>query len=379
MNNEIKSALLLIFTGYNPRAVIAFLRTLEKNHISNYALIASSDDDLIFKTVYKKKVTYIRKNRQLDLKEICYLVNYIRKKLNMDKIFIIPSTEALNRFILKNRIILEQYGCIIPLVDEKLYIQISDKESFCKLCKKYLLLIPDEVLLKNYYTEPFVAKPRKYASVKGEVLSPVLVKDEDDFVRFMDKYNTDDFIFQEYINGESYYLMYYFSTDKDVFCLSQKNLIQQLGGKSIIAACYSRMHLEEAIANKYIELFLSIGFEGLVMVELRKNKKGYYMIEANPRLWGPSQLFCDSGYNLFEYFLHDYGFLKKIPKRDIDYTAKYFWSGGASEKLLDNKDCIWHWDNENIFRKYKSQFLKSDIYFRNDTLGIYKYELSCKG
>lgn len=378
MNNE-KKTLLLILTGYNPRAVIAFLRTLEKNNISNYALIASSDDDLIFKSDYKKKVMYIRKSTHLDINEICYLVKQICIRTNMNKVFIIPSTEALNRFILKNRIILEQCGCVIPLVDEELYIRISDKENFCKLCREYSLLIPGEVLLKDYYTEPFVAKPRRYVSVKGEVLAPVLVKDEKDFGHFMDKYDMDDFIFQEYINGESYYLMYYFSSDNNVFCLSQKNLIQQLEGKSIIAACYSGMHLEESITDQYIEMFRSIGFKGLVMVELRKNEKGYYMIEANPRLWGPSQLFCDSGYNFFEFFLYDYGFLKKIPKRDIDYTAKYFWSGGVSESLLDHKDCVWHYDSENIFRKNKSQFLESDIYYRNDTLGIYKYELNCKG
>ena len=31
----------------------------------------------------------------------------------------------------------------------------------------------------------------------------------------------------------------------------------------------------------------------VVMIEIRINKENYYMIEANPRFWGPSQLFVD--------------------------------------------------------------------------------------
>ena len=36
------------------------------------------------------------------------------------------------------------------------------------------------------------------------------------------------------------------------------------------------------------------------------------MIEANPRLWGPSQLILDSGMDLFQCFAYDNKLIKKI-------------------------------------------------------------------
>jgi hypothetical protein len=36
------------------------------------------------------------------------------------------------------------------------------------------------------------------------------------------------------------------------------------------------------------------GFYGLVMIEVKEYDNQFYMIEANPRLWGPSQLILDA-------------------------------------------------------------------------------------
>ena len=47
------------------------------------------------------------------------------------------------------------------------------------------------------------------------------------------------------------------------------------------------------------------------MVEVKHLSNKNYMIEANPRFWGPSQLFVDAGINLFEAFLVDNGLLNK--------------------------------------------------------------------
>lgn len=370
-----RKEVLLIFSGYNVRAIISFLRTLSLNKIENYAIVALTEHDIIFQTLYRKKVIYTRKNEQLNLDEFCSLAEYICQKKKVDKILILPSTEALNRFILHYRARLEEHHCIIPLVDESLYIKISDKEEFCKLCKEYSLPLPKEITINNHYERPFVAKPRKYLSHSGQSLSPILVQNKKEYQVFAQNYCIDDYILQEFINGESYYLLYYFSISGKVFCLSQKNLIQQPDGKSIIAACCSKMHQTEQIATNYQNMFQQEGFKGLVMVELRKNGEDYYMIEANPRLWGPSQLFCDCGYNFFEYFLHDYHFLNDIPERQINYKAKYFWSGGITESSIKKKECVWHTDCDDIFNHCREQFLESDLYCREDTMKIYEYEL----
>src|SRR5690606_1826134 len=112
----------------------------------------------------------------------------------------------------------------------------------------------------------------------------------------------------EFIAGESFYLLFYFYKNGAAERFSQKNLMQQPSGGSIIAAVTSDFHRGH-VALQFEELFRSIQFRGLVMVEIRGQGDRYYMIEANPRFWGPSQLFVDAGVNLFEAFMFDYGLL----------------------------------------------------------------------
>ena len=368
--------MLLIFSGYNQRAVIAFLRTLESKHIDRYKIIASSPQDTILKTKYKTKVFAVRKKRQLDLKEICGLIDQIYQLETCSKVLLVPTTEALNRFILKFREVLEKHNAVIPLVDESLYIRISDKQKFWELCKTNGFLVPKQMARFNVSQLPVVAKPRTYTAKNGKVFSPVIISSESELHAFDRDYPADDFIFQEFVHGGSYYLLYYFSPGGGTYCLSQRNLAQQPDGKSMIAACISRLHEEDRIAAKYKAMLKEIGFYGLLMIELRKTDAGYYMIEANPRFWGPSQLFCNSGYNFFEFFLYDYGFLDKIPERQIDYTAKYFWSGGVKGKILVNDDCVWLDGGKNYISEHLHEFLENDVYNRPDTIEIYKAE-SC--
>lgn len=366
--------LIIIFSGYNQRAVIAFLRTLYENQIDNYGIIAASEEDTILYTRYAKKVAYIRKNKQLCLEEVCFAIKHLYEIYNEKECVIIPSTEALNRFLLTNRQILYKQGCDIPLVNEKLYEEISDKEKFWKICRENNLCTPNLICLQDTYKQPFVAKPKKYFSTKGEVYSPIIIENEIEFSEFKEKYYEEDFTYQEYIEGKSYYLLFYFTQKGRVYKFSQENYAQQAGGKSILAAGCSNLHLDSFITCKYEELFLKMGYYGFVMVELRKNREQYYMIEANPRLWGPSQLFCDAGYNLFEAFLNEYGFIDKIPERKINSEEKYLWSGGAKGTLLEDKSCMWFGNGKIQVKENWQLFLKNDIYRREDTLNIFKRE-----
>ncbi len=366
--------LIIIFSGYNQRAVIAFLRTLYENQINNYGIIAASEEDTILYTRYAKKVAYIRKNKQLCLEEVCFAIKHLYEIYNEKECVIIPSTEALNRFLLTNRQILYKQGCNIPLVNEKLYEEISDKEKFWKICRENNLCTPNLICLQDTYKQPFVAKPKKYFSTKGEVYSPIIIENEIKFSEFKEKYYEEDFTYQEYIEGKSYYLLFYFTQKGRVYKFSQENYAQQAGGKSILAAGCSNLHLDSFITCKYEELFLKMGYYGFVMVELRKKREQYYMIEANPRLWGPSQLFCDAGYNLFEVFLNEYGFIDKIPERKINSEEKYLWSGGAKGTLLEDKSCMWFGNGKIQVKENWQLFLKNDIYRREDTLNIFKRE-----
>ncbi len=155
---------------------------------------------------------------------------------------------------------------------------------------------------------------------------------------------------------------------------SQENLIQQPEGKSIVAAVSSNYHHSKE-CQKYIKLFKDINFRGLVMVEIRKNSKYDYMIEANPRFWGPSQLFVDSRVNLFDALLFDYGVIEEKPQYLKPRKAEYFWFGGLVETFKCNKNVNFYNYTPKKFFKQLPSFLQIDIYRRDDSINIFLDEL----
>lgn len=355
---------ILIFSGYNQRAVIAFLRTLVKKGIDEYEIVAVSNDTII-KSAYADKVMLIRKDSSLSIE----LFSEIKENSKFGSLFLAPSTEALNRFALDNRCELEAMGYEIPLVKRKLYNTISDKRLFYQLCRENGIKVPKIICFPPRYIQKFVAKPAFYFSKEGKQLSPILVKSESDYAVFCHDFDKDDFDIEEYVEGESFYLLYYFSKEGNVYTYSQKNIAQQPHGKSIVAAVPSDTHNEE-ISEKYIKLFRIVGFTGLVMVELRKRDGEYYMIEANPRFWGPSQLFVSSGYNFFEYFLSDYGFCSLSDPVEIDENIKYLWQKGILDTLSENEQ-IEYFEHCNDEWYLSDEWVKWDIYNKPDTEKIF--------
>ena len=298
-----KNKVVIIFSGYNPRAVVAFLRTLESNELP-YAIVAKSDNDEIFLTYYKEKVICIRESVALVLDEILESIRYIKKQMPADEYIIAPTSEFLNRFFINNVKYFENLNCYVPLVNKKLYKTISDKYSFSMLCSKYGIDTPKKFDCKTDLPIPFVAKPRKYFSNNYNVHKPQIIKNSKEKATFFNNYSLQDFYFEEFVSGESIYLLYYFYKDGSFMKYSQKNFIQQPDGASIIAAESSDFHMDPE-SNKYEELLNRNNFNGLIMIEVKKSQSINYMIEANPRFWGPSQLFVDAGTNMFESFLYD--------------------------------------------------------------------------
>lgn len=365
--------MVLVFSGYNQRAVVAFLRVLELRGVKSYRIVAASSDDTILLSSYKDKVTSIRNFRHLELDEIICIIKKIKLENDISRILIPPTTEFLNRFLLDNRQVFENEGCIVPIVDKVLYEIISDKEKFWNLCQKEEIAVPSLIKYPEVFNTKFVAKPKCYKAKTGEVNAPFIVLNEEERRYFENNYSIDDFDFQEYIEGESFYLLFYFSTDGTVFKFSQKNIIQQMNGKSMIAAMSDNIHNSE-VAEVYENLFRQVGYCGFVMVEVRKKNDLYYMIEANPRFWGPSQLFVDAGVPFFEAFLADYGVMgKKIKYREKSGT-RYFWSTGIQGDLYSTSNCVFHVDNKDIFFEQYEEFINSDIYNRDDTIEIYRFE-----
>ncbi len=364
---------ILIFSGFNQRAVIALLRTLE-DHKIQYGIIASSPDDTIFLTKYGKNAV-TRSHHDIQLADLISSIDEVKKIIQAESYIIAPSTEFLNRFLLENRNIFEKENCQVPIVSENLYKMISDKKSFGDFCRSNDIDIPDEYDDTDNIKLPCVAKPIRYQSEGGAVYSPILIHTPEDLINFKINYRKDDFYFQQFIQGESYYLLYFFYKDGTVDKFSQQNYVQQPNGKSIIAARTAELH-QDSISSKYETLLRSVGYEGLIMIEVKKQGDKFYMIEANPRMWGPSQLFVDANVNLFESFLYDNDMLKQKPNFDYsNYDSGYFWYGGFVQSGKRYENVTYHNYNKTLFSDEISEWMNIDVYNRSDTAEIFKQEI----
>ncbi len=365
--------MIIVFSGFNQRAVVAMLRALEKNHIEDVRILACGDDDPVLRSLYVKNVCLIRKHRELYKPELYGAMKMIADEAAGDVTLVVPSSEGLNRFLLNNREEIESLGVTVPLADKDIYEKISDKHTFWDLCRAEGFKVPQIVKISDTYKFMYAAKPVSYVSSSGKRLIPVIVDNEDKHKEFLPNYSASDFDIQEYVDGESIYLLYYLSRHGKTLSFSQRNLVQQPGGKSIIAAISWDTHREK-ISDDYMRMFRSLGFYGFIMVELRRKGSNYYMIEANPRMWGPSQLYVDAGIPFIEAFLSDYGIMNRMPENYSEKLTAYFWSGGIREALLEDKNCVWHKGGREIAEKYLDLIYSSDIYKRTDTADIYLAE-----
>jgi hypothetical protein len=364
--------LIIIYTGYNQRAVIAFMRFAKAMNLP-VALIAKSSDDTIFLTDYKSDVFITRANPRLDVETILEHVSLAREKFACESIFILPTTEFLNRTMLANRSVFNEQGIQFGLCEEELYCKLSDKVRFTELCRSYNIPVPGESE-EPFGEFPQVAKPKFYLS-DNSALKPIILKTREELDALRNSGKMDGYFFQPYITGSSVYLLFYFRRDGFVRVYSQENLIQEPDGGSIILA-KSSTHFEElSVVKEYEKMLKESGFFGLVMVELRIHNSIPYMIEANPRFWGPSQLVIDSNMKLLEDFLMDnqlctFDFSDKPYKNSV----YYFWSGGMRNAHLSGKEVKHHQFQSDSFIRDYSTLLESEVYFRNDTIKVYYNE-----
>ena len=361
---------LLVFSGFNIRAVIAFMRTLEKNNVP-YGIIAKSNTDDIFQTDYCKKVVAIRNTTQLDLNDMLNSIEEANVNLKCNEYIIAPSTEALNRFVLEHLDSFEDKKCIFPTVERKLYEKISDKYSFETMCKNFQINTPDQYLTIQNRSFPFVAKPKQYFSADNNIYAPKIINSDTELKKFLCDYNQEDFYFQEYVDGRCIYLLYYFYKNNKVDKFSQENFLQQENGKSMLVAKSSDYH-NSSISNKFEKLFSSISFRGFVMIELKFYDNKFFMIEANPRFWGPSQLFVDANVNLFESFLIDYGILKEKKVVKNEKKAIYFWNDGVLEDFEERKDLAYYNYTKKELKEELPGLNQIEIFNKKDTIKLYK-------
>lgn len=365
----------IIFSGWNHRAIIAFCRFCHKMNIP-FMIIAKDGNDSILLTDYRQEVAMVRADSELSL-SLLKSVHELATEKGYGHLVLMPTTEYLNRFFLANREEIEEMGYVIPLCEGDLYDTISDKEEFEKLCQSNGIATPSDYSEVSKKYLPFVIKPRNYFFGDGVNVAekPKLIMSEEDFDKLGDV-DLKSYYCQEFVGGEAFYLLYYFAKDGTYSVFSQKNLAQQHSGLSIVAAESANYH-EDIRTAAYTQMFLKCGFHGLVMVEVRDYKGKYFMIEANPRFWGPSQLILDAGMDLFHLFAIDYGMTDSAEVKEIYKTGvKYSWFGGIVNTSSLKKEIAYH--NNYTAEEYVEnlhEWLVSDVYNRRDTMSVFEAEL----
>jgi hypothetical protein len=370
---------IVAFTGYNTRAVVAFCRFLKLRGLQAH-LIARDVADPIFLTDFRDWVFLIRDSADMQIAKCLEYFSAVKNDISCANLLVLPTSEYLNRFFLAHRPEIRQVGVDIPLVDIRLYRDISDKYSFRTICRSNGLNTP-KALAGGEKSFPFVAKKTSYESGSGLRAKPYLIFNDADYQVFCRDEPAGGFFFEEYVSGDSHYLLYHISKSGSVLGYSQKNLIQQADGKSIIAACSSDAHTC-AIGEQYANLLVSLGFHGLVMIEVRKSSGQYFMIEANPRFWGPLQFVVDNYPGLLEQFLRDQGiqFASSGPAGTLTrMTPKgYFWYGGYVGDKLANRKPSFHGYSQEMMDDELHHWLASDVFLQEDTVRLFRAEIAGK-
>lgn len=362
---------IVVFSGSNQRAVISFLRFAKSQQL-RFFIIANGQNDNIFSTEYAVNVIHTREYNVLDINEISHVCLKVIKSTSVSEVLILPSSEFLNRFLLQNSKYLRSINVHVGLCSLEVYNKISDKKSFCSICSSYGLPVPHEYI-KRPEAPPYVCKPKSYFLNNIPAPKPIIILTEHDLHK-LSSHDEESFFYQEYIGGRSIYLLYYVYKNGTYEVFSQENLIQQSEGRSMILAKSSDYHLNNPITREYANVLHSEGFNGLVMVEIKLWEGKAYMIEANPRFWGPLQLVLDSGMSLLHTFAKENGLIANTEYPTTNYLTDiyYFWSGG----LVQNRQTppSFHLFNPSDFIDNYHKIITNEIYLKPDTINIYSKE-----
>ena len=367
----------LIFSGANDRAVIAFCRYAKSVSIP-FVIVANGEDDLVFLSDYKNEVIATRSKNILNWDIFIQNVTIAKNKFSCEELFVLPTTEYINRFLLENKVKIQEQNVTFGLCDEPLYARISDKYDFGNLCEKYNILTPKEYSIKPDFF-PYVIKPKAYFNDAHDVnLKPALIYNQEQEHYFLNQFDSNNFYFQEYVGGKSIYLLFHFAKNNSYTVYSQENFMQQHDGGSMILAKSSNYHLENDLVQPYVNLFQKENFHGLVMIEVKFYEGKYYMIEANPRFWGPSQLILDAKMTLFDDFCLDNELIQEQTTKSEDYINQsiYFWSGGLIQTQKNKSNLMFYNYDKELFLKEYSSCISNEMYFRKDTIQTYIKENS---
>jgi hypothetical protein len=365
----------LVFSGGNDRAVLAFLRALSLCGHNAY-IVARTHSDRILRTHFSRDVVLVRGSHELTPDLFFHCLEKVRLTSGDQELIILPSSEYFNAFLLRHRDHIERSGCQIPLVDARTYSLLTEKRSSTDYFSAGGITVPTEYSAPGDRQLPMVAKPLYNIDRRGRSLYPALLHTIEDVQNFTATNAIEDFFFQEYVHGPSRYLFVYISRDhKHVITWSQRNLLQQPNGKSMLFASPDELH-NDPIAQRIIDRLHATNFVGLGMVELIQDKGRTVFIEMNPRIWGPIQFCLDQHQPLLQAFVGDclHGDpLRYTTNLGNQRRAYYFWLGGLLETLASHSRPIWHAERVP-WLKLIGTAIRNDVFIRMDSWRCFLFE-----
>lgn len=364
----------LLFSGANDRALIALCRGMSRYSVP-FGLIGRGKGDLLKRSRYGMNYLLDRTSETLHFEEIQAAATKARSIHGVDEWVICPTSEYLNLVLFPMRDRLQNEGITVATCDENLYGRLSEKAAFRSYCTE--LGVPPPRILEatevGNIEVPFVAKPKTNLSAAGRILYPFLVRNEKEKNIFVEEAQHSDYYVEEFVTGESWYLLFYIAADGTITQGAQRNLLQQGKGKSIVLARAQR-YPDQEIADLFANHFRSDGYRGFIMVEVRRTGEGGAVtIEANPRCWGPLQLTLDANMGLVEAFLSDHG--HSMPAcGPVRWGRQYCWSGGILQAWRSGMGLDRH-DHKLRVWPGLVRGLSNDVFARNDAWSCFRADL----
>jgi len=366
----------LVFSGGNDRAVLGFLRALRLCG-ERARIVARTHNDRILRTRYRRDVEWVRPDHALNLDIFAECLRRVREKAGSRTLVVLPSTEYFNTFLLKHRAEIKRMNCEIPLVDASIYDRLTGKRSSTDFFAAAGFSVPREWRDFESMLLPAVAKPLRNASRAGQSLYPRLLETPAQLEAFREQAGADEYFFQEYVHGESLYLLMYLPREGGPALMwSQRNLLQQPDGKSMLLAEPAEFHTSSTAA-RLVQTLRDTGFHGLGMIEVIQTEGRDVFIEMNPRIWGPVQFCLDQHQPLLQAFtgeaLHGDP-ARYVRRRSKTSRRKYFWLGGLADTLAAGKQPDWHTERRSVAAVILG-CLGSDVYLRTDSWRCFFHDL----
>lgn len=350
--------------------VLAIVHGAPGNTVDRIALAAArsaSKNGIAFVVYEYRRVSYWRltsfKNQAfLRRKKETLFQGISRVSSHFGQTIVLPIGEGMTRKLLGPTTYDLPGNVTLPISSLRAYRCLGDKYSCAKLAIRNGLKVPaiyeweDKLASGSIYVKP---KRDFDEAVSRKFDAPMKFRSLGDAKRSYASSIRDSYFIQSEVIGESTYVCGLFDGSGFTMVFGQKNLTQEPRGGSILS-CVPLESVPSEIVRRLELLARSAAYQGPFMAEFRVNSEGWYLIEVNPRFWGPIQLAVDNG---FDFFMGYYCLLsgngredrnqKAVPRIGYRNMAGYF-SGkpiqlGKSEAPVELKDPLFRSDSMVLF------------------------------